>query len=174
MVCNICFFTSGGQLSRQQPSSGPVRLNPNLCPVLPLSPTSKSHDEQRQLMSKPISVTPSDSDEKRSKALTASRQRTPQPRAPQNSNSSPELQPCRAQAVANTQACRRKMAESRFDILQNRRGRSDAGDGGEITSHKAPAGSGGFHPASQLSVMLDRSYPGRVCHKIVHPGPQAH
>lgn len=76
------FFTSRGQLSRQQPSSGPIRVNPNLCPVLPLSPTSKSHDEQRQLMSKPISVTPSDSDEKRSKALAASQQRTPQPRAP--------------------------------------------------------------------------------------------
>lgn len=91
-----------------------------------------------------------------------------------NSNSSPELQPCRAQAVANTQARRWKMAESRFDILQNRRGRSDAGDGGEITSHRAPASSGGFHPASQLSVMYDRSYPGRVCHKIVHPGPRAH
>lgn len=59
-VCNIN-FTCGEELGRQQPSSSPVRAKPNLCPVLALSPMSKSHDEQRQplrkvILSNPVAV----------------------------------------------------------------------------------------------------------------------
>lgn len=50
------------------------------------------------------------------------------------------------------------MVESRFDILQNRRGRSDAADGGEISSRRAPADRGGFH-LPQHCVTFDRSHP---------------
>lgn len=76
------FFYFWGTAEQAAAFQWPHKSKPKPVPCASAEPYIKSHDEQRQLMSKPISVTPSDSDEKRSKALAASRQRTPQPRAP--------------------------------------------------------------------------------------------